>query len=75
MSAILLLAALQLFAIELMLVQAVAVGNVQLGEVMQKIECDVTLAAMQLLPIADSASAGHTCVTVCNATCKYNAED
>ena len=42
---------LQLFAIELMLVQAIAVCNVQLGKIMQKIECDVTLAAVQLLPI------------------------
>ena len=40
-------ATLQLFAIELMLVQALAVGNVQLGKIMQKIECDVTLAAVR----------------------------
>ena len=44
-------ATLKLFALELMLVQAVAVGSVQLANIMQKIECDVTLAAVQLLPI------------------------
>ena len=43
--------AVQWRALSAMLVQAVAVGSVQLANIMQKIECDVTLAAVQLLPI------------------------